>query len=99
MARKAAADRANMAQVTLGVGIASFFLALTLRRLRREHKERHRCSARARALMGKEFPEHIRVHIARLGDPEYICLAIAENKLTVSCVSSVQIVLSGCLLR
>lgn len=83
MALRAAVHRADMAQVSLGLGIATFILAMTIKRIAKDHRERHRVSERARALMGKELPMHIMEHIARQTDPEYICLAIAENKLTV----------------
>lgn len=88
MARRAAIDRASMAQISMCVGIASFLLALTFRRVRREYRNRHRVSGRARALMGEQLPAHIAEHLARMGDPDYICLAIAENKLTVRVVET-----------
>ena len=83
MALKQAVDRATMAQLCLGAGVASFILAMTVRRLRDEHLARHRPSKRSKELTKGGAPAHLLEHIARLSDPEYVCLSIAENKLTV----------------
>ena len=83
MALKQAVDRANMAQLYLGAGVLSFVLAMTFRRWRDEHLARHKPSKRSKELTKHDTPSHILEHIARLSDPEYVCLSIAENKLTV----------------
>lgn len=83
MALKEANDRANMAQLSLGVGLASFVLAMTFRRMRREHRDRHKVSSRGKELTASEFAPFVMEHFARNEDPDYICLAIAENRLTV----------------
>lgn len=72
----------------LGLGVlVVVVLAMTYRRLREEHHlpPRHnKPSKRSAELTRGGTPAHILEHIARVGDPEYICLSIAENKLTVS---------------
>lgn len=83
MALRAAAHREAVAQLCLCAGIASFVLAMTVRRLRREYLARHRVSSRSRELTSGGTPEYILEHIKRLMDEDYVCLAIAENKLTV----------------
>lgn len=83
MALKQAMHNATVAQLCLGAGITSFILALTIRRAREEYLARHKPSKRSKELTKGDTPVHLLEHIARLNDPEYVCLAIAENKLTV----------------
>lgn len=84
MALKRAVDRATFAQLCLGAGITTFLLAMTYRRLKEEEGLLHKPSKRSKALSGKATPVHILEHLKRLDDPDYVCLSIAENKLTVS---------------
>lgn len=70
-------------QLCLGAGLASLVVAMTYRRVKKEHPSRHGPSRRSVELTRGGTPAHITEHIARIGDPEYICLSIAENKLTV----------------
>ena len=68
------------------LGLGAFVLlvvAMTYRRLREEPPSRETPSRRSAELTRGGTPAHILEHIARISDPEYICLAIAENKLTV----------------
>lgn len=68
----------------LGLGaIVLLVVAMTYRRLREEPPSRETPSKRSFELTRGGTPAHILEHIARISDPEYICLAIAENKLTV----------------
>eukprot|EP00752_Nemacystus_decipiens_P004326 g3951.t1 len=68
----------------LGLGaIVLLVVAMTYRRVREETTSRETPSRRSIELTRGSTPAHIVEHIARIGDPEYICLAIAENKLTV----------------
>lgn len=83
MALQEAAHRENVAQLCLCAGIASFVLAMTVRRMREEYRARHKVSSRSRELTRGGTPEHILEHIKREMDEDYVCLAIAENKLTV----------------
>ena len=86
MALKQATDRATIAQLILGAGVASFAMALTFRKLRGgcQHRDKKgKASLRSEQLTKGSTPEHIVEHIARLEDPDYVCLSIAENKLTV----------------
>lgn len=83
MALKAANDRATMAQVSLGAGLASFLVAVTIRRLRSERRDPHAVSSRGQDMAPPVTAPFIMEHIQRLHDPDYVCLAIAENKLTV----------------
>lgn len=72
----------------LGLGaIVLLVMAMTYRRLREEPTSRETPSKRSVELTRGGTPAHILEHIARISDPEYICLAIAENKLTVSRVN------------
>lgn len=83
MPLRSAAHEENVAQLCLCAGIASFVLAMTLRRVREEYRARHKVSSRSKELTRGGTPEHILEHIKRLTDEDYVCLAIAENKLTV----------------
>lgn len=70
-------------QLCVGAGLASLVVAMAYRRAKKEHPARHGTSRRSVELTKGGTPAHITEHIARIGDPEYICLSIAENKLTV----------------
>ncbi|CAN0075967.1 unnamed protein product, partial [Scytosiphon promiscuus] len=70
-------------QLCLGAGLTSWVVAMAYRRVKKEHPARHGPSRRSLELTRGGTPAHITEHIARIGDPEYICLSIAENKLTV----------------
>lgn len=84
MALEAAHHRAIMAQITLSVGLASLLLAVTLRRLRAKHRENdHAVSCRAKAMAPNFNLPFVVEHFAHLHDPDYVCVSIAENKLTV----------------
>lgn len=77
---------ATASQLGLGV-LVVVVIGLTYRRLREEHHHlaaRHKPSKRSAELTRGGTPAHILEHIARIDDPDYICLSIAENKLTVS---------------
>ncbi|CAM9867262.1 unnamed protein product, partial [Discosporangium mesarthrocarpum] len=83
MALEAAVARAHMAHIILGFGAISFVLALARRRHVKEWNARFAVSSRARKLVSPKTPLHIAEHVARLVNPDYICLAISENKITV----------------
>lgn len=83
MSLNGAQDRALMAHLTLGVGLASVLLAVTIRRLRAKHRDKHAVSYRAKAMAPNLDLPFIIEHFARLNDPDYVCVSIAENKLTV----------------
>ncbi len=88
MAPRDSLDRSAMAsQLGLG-GLVVFVVAMAYRRFRDEHqlpspKAATMPSRRSVELTRGGTPAHILEHIARIGDPDYICLSIAENKLTV----------------
>lgn len=77
---------ATASQLGLGVLVVVVIATMTYRRLREEQLSpaRHKPSKRSAELTRGGTPAHILEHIARIGDPEYVCLSIAENKLTVS---------------
>ena len=92
MAPRDSVDRSAMAsQLGLG-GFVVFIVAMAYRRFREEQlpaattsgsSSRATPSRRSVELTRGGTPAHILEHIARVGDPDYICLSIAENKLTV----------------
>lgn len=77
---------AAVLQVVSQMGLGAILLmvvTMTYRKLREEPPSRETPSKRSVQLTRGGTPAHILEHIARISDPEYICLAIAENKLTV----------------
>lgn len=83
MSPNVAQDGALRAHLILGVGLASVLLALTIRRVRSKHRDRHAVSYRAQAMAPNLDLPFIIEHFARQNDPDYVCVSIAENKLTV----------------
>lgn len=77
---------APSSSLALGAGLTSLVAVLAYRISvveRRHSSGARRSSKRSAELTRGGTPAHILEHIARIGDPDYICLSIAENKLTV----------------
>lgn len=79
-------DRATFAKLYLisAGGFASVLIVIAIRSLYTKRRHRHHGpSSRSRELTRGGLRPHILEHIVRMSDPDYVCLSIAENKLTV----------------
>ncbi|CAM9832325.1 unnamed protein product [Ectocarpus sp. 4 AP-2014] len=88
MAVNSTLQPASTSSLALSAGLTSLVAMLAYRigvieRRRHPSGARWRPSKRSAELTRGGTPAHILEHIARIGDPDYICLSIAENKLTV----------------